>query len=284
MLIGSFGERMCDVEDFKILLHDNRQHIEFCISLYCFEIICGKTPLKPRVSGDLGSMVHAFRRAGGYCDAGPEAKILALQMYIVVEATRRIMSEKQPTLGNVVTSVDELNDDIRGQKIREYLPTSIGIGSQAELRRDCLPMLGNTFSIEDEAISISTILYCYDRFEKRILSLESAHFNMSRSPLLSTLTMERLISSINNKFHEGQDIEIEAWFDKVTESVPLLCEIMLRIEAGEFDEVSPKTILKDVIPPLKASAPAPSRDRVLEMIRRRWQESMEIVKAIDEGS
>jgi hypothetical protein len=59
---------------------------------------------------------------------------------------------------------------------------------------------------------------------------------------------------------------------------------MLRIEAGEFDEVSPKTILKDVIPPLKASAPAPSRDRVLEMIRRRWQESMEIVKAIDEGS
>ena len=128
------------------------------------------------------------------------------------------------------------------------------------------------------------ILEYYDLFEELLGLLESAHFNMSRSPLLSTLTMERLISSINNKFHEGQDIEIEAWFDKVTESVPLLCEIMLRIEAGEFDEVSPKTILKDVIPPLKASAPAPSRDRVLEMIRRRWQESMEIVKAIDEGS
>jgi hypothetical protein len=283
-VIGSFGKRMCDDEDFKILLNDNRHHIKSCTWLYCFEIICGKTPLRPRVIGDLGSMVHAFRRAGGYCEAGPEAKVLALQMYIVVEATRQIMSGNLPTLGDVVTSVAELNHDIGGQGLRVYLPASIGIGSQAELRRACLPMLNNTFSIEYEGVSISKILSCYDLFEKRILSLESAQFNISQSPWLITLTMERLIASITNKFQEGEDIQIEAWCDKMSESVPLLYEIMLRIEAAEFDDVSTEAILNHVIPLLKGSVPAPSRDRVLEMIRRRWQESKEIVKAIDEES
>jgi hypothetical protein len=96
--------------------------------------------------------------------------------------------------------------------------------------------------------------------------------------------MERLISSINEKFHDGDAIRIEEYCRKMVESSPLLHEIMLRIEAGEFDDIEPTAIMLHLEKLLTGPAHAPARDRVIEMIRRRWWDSDDITGAIDAWS